>query len=415
MANDPSIRYVSKDDAIAIVRAAKAAYTNQDAIGKVKVGETIFTADEAVDQIELIEGANVQLSISGDAITIAATDTTYDPAVAPATGVEGSDGLMSKEDKGKLDAIEAGAEVNQNAFSTIVAGATSIVADSKTDTLSITAGSNVTITGDATNDGITIESANTEYTLGQDAADGHVITLTPSTGQAQSITIPDNDTTYNPATPSTAGVGGTDGLLTASDKEKLDGVEAGAEVNTLETVKVNGTSLTPDGNKAVDITVTTGDSGIGTIKVNGTQVTAYGLGSAAGAAVETTGVDSDTNTLPTTAQVKSYVDTTISTTYKAAGSLAPAGVVAGLLVAGNEGKVYNLSADLTLDATTAALFVDGAAGDVIVAGTNIVVIKSGNDYLFDKLAGFIDLSGYVQTDDLGHLTATEIAEILAEI
>ena len=36
-------------------------------------------------------------------------------------------------------------------------------------------------------------------------------------------------------------------------KTKLNGIEAGAEVNIIETVKVGGTALTPDGNRAVNI------------------------------------------------------------------------------------------------------------------------------------------------------------------
>ena len=42
------------------------------------------------------------------------------------------------------------------------------------------------------------------------------------------------------------------GTMSASDKAKLNGIESGAEVNTIETVKVNGTALTPS-DKAVDI------------------------------------------------------------------------------------------------------------------------------------------------------------------
>lgn len=44
---------------------------------------------------------------------------------------------------------------------------------------------------------------------------------------------------------------------TTAEQTKLSGIEAGAEVNTIETVKVNGTTLTPDANRAVDITVPT--------------------------------------------------------------------------------------------------------------------------------------------------------------
>lgn len=42
---------------------------------------------------------------------------------------------------------------------------------------------------------------------------------------------------------------------TNDDKDKLAGIDADAEANVIETVKVNGTALMPDGNKAVDVTV----------------------------------------------------------------------------------------------------------------------------------------------------------------
>ena len=62
-------------------------------------------------------------------------------------------------EKNKLSGIASGAEVNQNAFSNIVVGTTTVTADSKTDTLTFVAGKNVTITPDATNDKITIAAA----------------------------------------------------------------------------------------------------------------------------------------------------------------------------------------------------------------------------------------------------------------
>lgn len=58
-------------------------------------------------------------------------------------------------------------------------------------------------------------------------------------------TISAIDTTYVDATTSTSG------LMSATDKTKLDGVATGAQVNTIETIKVNGNALTPDTNKAV--------------------------------------------------------------------------------------------------------------------------------------------------------------------
>ena len=65
------------------------------------------------------------------------------------------------EEKTKLSGVATGAEVNQNAFSNVVVGSTTIAADTKTDTLTLVAGSNVTITPDATNDKITIAATDT--------------------------------------------------------------------------------------------------------------------------------------------------------------------------------------------------------------------------------------------------------------
>lgn len=55
------------------------------------------------------------------------------------------------------------AEKNQNAFSNVTVGSTTIAADSATDTLTLVAGSNVTLTPDATNDKITIAAKDTTY------------------------------------------------------------------------------------------------------------------------------------------------------------------------------------------------------------------------------------------------------------
>lgn len=68
-----------------------------------------------------------------------------------------SSGLMSSGDKTKLNGIATGAEVNQNAFSNVKVGSTTIAAGAKTDTIELV-GSGVTITPDATNKKITIAS-----------------------------------------------------------------------------------------------------------------------------------------------------------------------------------------------------------------------------------------------------------------
>ena len=66
--------------------------------------------------------------------------------------------------KNKLDGIATGAEVNQNAFSNVKVGSSTIAADGKTDTLEIAAGDNISLAADTTNDKVTITGKNMVYT-----------------------------------------------------------------------------------------------------------------------------------------------------------------------------------------------------------------------------------------------------------
>lgn len=118
------------------------------------------------------------------------------------------------------------------------------------------------------------------------------------------------------------------------------------------------------------------------------------------------------------ASAKSYADTKIeaqiSTVYRPAGSLAPTGLVADLLIAGNVGKVYNITGEFTTDAN----FVEGT-GHKYPAGTNVVVINNGTDeaadYKFDVLAGFIDLSEYAKTTEVETKIGEAKTEVLGQV
>jgi hypothetical protein len=83
--------------------------------------------------------------------------------------------------------------------------------------------------------------------------------------------------------------------------------------------------------------------------------------------------------------VQEIVDTAVSTAWKAGGSKAPADLTASLLVAANEGKVYNMSASGTTDTN----FIEGS-GKPYLAGTDIAVINTGTAsspvYKFNVLA-----------------------------
>ena len=110
----------------------------------------------------------------------------------------------------------------------------------------------------------------------------------------------------------------------------------------------------------------------------------------------------------TSAEVDEKIAAKISSTYKAAGSVAFAALPA--LSAAIEGNVYNISDEFT----TTDDFVE-AAGTKYPAGTNIVCIKVGEAYKWDVLAGFVDLSAYETAEAAGakYATKTELTDGLA--
>lgn len=132
------------------------------------------------------------LSVNGKVITYTRGDdttgtiTTQDTTYVPAT--QSDNGLISSTDKKKLDGIASGAEVNQNAFSNVTIGNTTIEADSKTDTLTFEAGNNITLTPDVANDKITISAKDTTYTIDTGDNNGQ-IKVTPSSGSAYNVTV----------------------------------------------------------------------------------------------------------------------------------------------------------------------------------------------------------------------------------
>lgn len=114
------------------------------------------------------------------------------------------------------------------------------------------------------------ESMGATYTLSQDPDDGHIVTLTSSSGSVQQITIPDNDTTYEEATVSASG------LMSSSDKSKLNGIAAGANVSNIAydstnkkiTKTINGTTsdVVSAANLKTDMNLVKGDVGLGNVE-----------------------------------------------------------------------------------------------------------------------------------------------------
>ena len=159
--------------------------------------------------------------------------------------------------------------------------------------------------------------------------------------------------------------------------------DVGAQANVLEGVKVNGVALAI-AEKMVDILVATGSKN-GSISVAGTDVAIKGLAAKADKATTLGGYGI------TDAYTKDEINAKISAVYKPAGSVVFSALPA--LAENVLGNVYNVT-----DAfTTTNNFVEGA-GNKYPKGTNVVVVKVGDAYKYDVLAGFVDLSGYVEKE-----------------
>ena len=242
-----------------------------------------------------------------------------------------------------------------------------------------------------------------------------------------------------------------DADLDALDAKVDEIIAEGGEPNVIETVKVNGTALTPV-NKAVDVEVPTntsdltndgdGDSAFATesyvqqnggkidiIKVNGTTQTITNKAVDVSVPTKTsditndsdfqTGTDVDTaistalangnDPYQTQSEVQAEIRSQISGAYKPQGSVTFANLPA--LSSNIEGYVYNVNEAFT----TTANFVEGA-GHRYPAGTNVVCVEHGTGtYMWDCLTGTIDLSAYWTSvpGETNTLEAATVAEIMA--
>ena len=170
-----------------------------------------------------IAGKTITLkSISGAILgTVEVPDTVYTLATST------KDGLMSSAQFVKLEGISEGA----------------------TKTAASGTNGKLTINGQDIN--VYVHPTHTALTSGLYKVtvdgSGHV-TAGAKVGKADitALGIPGQDTTYKPATAS------ADGLMTSAQFGKLNGIAAGAQVNVLEKVSVNGATL-PVNSKGVNI------------------------------------------------------------------------------------------------------------------------------------------------------------------
>lgn len=201
--------FMSNTDKTKLDGVSAGAEVNQNAFATIVAGGVSAVADSKTDTFTINAGAGI--AVTGDAANDACTIGIIQDGHSHIAATTSAAGFISAADKVKLDGITAGAEVNQNAFSTIVAGGVSAVADAKQDTFTINAGAGITITGDAANDACTIAVT----------ANGH---------------------THTDATTSAAG------FITAAMVTKLNGIATGAQTNqnAFSNVLVGSTTVAAD-------------------------------------------------------------------------------------------------------------------------------------------------------------------------
>lgn len=201
-------------------------------------------------------------------------------------------------------------------------------------------------------------------------------------------------------------------LLDDTEATRLLGMETGAQVNVIESISVNGTDLSVS-SKAVAITVPTLVSELA----------------------------NDSN-FQTGDDVQAAIKAQVTSAYKAGGTKTASLLTSALLVPANEGKVFNVSDSFT----TTADFMEGA-DKTYPAGTNVAVVEASGasyevtsdttaqegktyyadangtaldpqpeadadisgagyyeevpaTYKFDVMAGFVDLSNYLQNSNV---------------
>ena len=188
---------------------------------------------------------------------------------------------------------------------------------------------------------------------------------------------------------------------TTTEKNKLSGIASGAQVNVIETVKVNGTALTPT-NKAVDVSVPIVDTALSTTSTNTIQnkIVKTALDAKAALASPTlTGTPkaptatagTNTTQIATTAFVKTAVDNAI---------------------AGVTGISFEIVQTLPQTGATGTIYLVPNSG----TGQNIYdeYIWIASSSKFEKIGTTdVDLSGYVQDSDMVAITNAEIDTIVA--
>ena len=384
-----------------------AAYVNQNAFSTIAAGDGTVAADKATDTVTFT-GTNVTITpnastdtinfavadgsttakgvvqmsdaINSDVSTTAATSKAVKTAYDLANEANAAAGALasSKADANHTHSVYA----NQNAFSNVKVGSTTIAADTTTDTFEIVAGTNVSLTGDATNDKVTINVPNASTT-----AKG-AVQLTDSTSSTSTSTA---------ATPNSVKAAydkANDALAEAAKKSPSDHTHPGyVNQNAFSNIAVSG-QTTVAADSATDTVTFVGSNVSITTDATNDKVTfsvANGSTSTKGVVKLTDAVNSSSTSLAATANaVKKAYD--LANTADAAAAAIEADYVRfnaadNHMYVGTEGTDY-----IIFDCGGAAGWETAAATTYNMRMTTPAV-SSGSDGVFEPDGNASDLTG----------------------
>jgi hypothetical protein len=313
-------------------------------------------------------GTNVIDSVTVNTLGHVTAVTTRDLSAATTSAA----GVMSAADKTKLDGIATGAEVNQNAFSSvIVAGQTTVEADAKTDALTLAAGTGISIATNATTDTITITNTAPNQTVS--IASGSGITVS---GTYPSFTVDHTDTSSQASVDNSGATviqdvtldsfGHITGLASVAITPALIGAATSAHNHTLDslsnvtiTSNANGEILRWNGTAWVNNTLA--EAGILTAEAD-TLATVTGRGATTATAVTLTNATASTGTTSGALIVTGGV-----------------GVGGNLNVGGNT----IITGNLTVNGTTTTV-----NSNTVNIGDNIIILNADETGAASQNAGF---------------------------
>jgi hypothetical protein len=345
-----------------------------DTTGKTTVtNSSIYThpTQTAISADATNNGTNVIDSVVVNTLGHVTSVTTRDLSEATVSTA----GVMSSADKTKLDGIATGAEVNQNTFTTIaVGGQSSVVADTKTDTLTLAVSTGVSISTNATTDTITFTNTAPDQVVA--ISSGSAIAVS---GTYPNFTVDHTDTSSQASVDNSGatviqdvtldGFGHVTGLASRAITPTLIGAATTSHTHTA----ANITDFNEAAQDAVGSIIS--GAGIAVVSYNDTANT-----------ITVTATEADTLSTvtgrgATTATAVSITNATASTTTGTGALIVTGGVGVGgnLNVGGNT----IITGNLTVNGTTTTV-----NSNTVNIGDNIIVLNADEAGTPSQNAGF---------------------------